>query len=271
MYAIRSYYDVFFATANGTVKKTALSAFSRPLSSGIRAINLKDGDELIGVDITDGTNTIMLFSDAGKVVCFAEGNSRGSESDAESDDDAAAEESDADTENAESTGSGKGVRPMGRTAAGVRGIKLAEGDKVVSLIVPRGEGAILTATENGYGKRTALSEYPVKSRATQGVIAIQVSERNGKVVAAIQVDEADQVMLITNGGTLVRTRVSEIGLIGRNTAGVRLIRIGEDEKLVSLERVAEPEDDEDELDPAIEQENAENSADDASSNEPAAE
>ena len=240
---VKSYDDdkyVFFATANGTVKKTALSAFSRPLSSGIRAINLKDGDELIGVDITDGSNEIMLFSDAGKVVRFAEGNSRGSDADNDVDDEA--EES--ENENAESSSSGKGIRPMGRTAAGVRGIKLAEGDKVVSLIVPRGEGAILTATENGYGKRTALSEYPLKNRATLGVISIQVSERNGKVVGAIQVEETDEIMLITNAGTLVRTRVAEVGLIGRNTAGVRLIRTGDDEKLVSLERVAEPEGDE---------------------------
>ena len=240
---VKSYDDdkyVFFATANGTVKKTALSAFSRPLSSGIRAITLKDGDELIGVDITDGSNEIMLFSDAGKVVRFAEGNSRGNEADSDADDEA--EES--ENENAESSSSGKGIRPMGRTAAGVRGIKLADGDKVVSLIVPRGDGAVLTATENGYGKRTALSEYPLKNRATLGVISIQVSERNGKVVGAIQVDESDEIMLITNAGTLVRTRVSEVGLIGRNTAGVRLIRTGDDEKLVSLERVAEPEGDE---------------------------
>lgn len=244
---VKSYDDdkyVFFATANGTVKKTALSAFSRPLSSGIRAITLKEGDELIGVDITDGSNEIMLFSDAGKVVRFAEGNNRGTESDNDSDDDATDDAETENTENAEVSTSGKGIRPMGRTAAGVRGIKLAEGDRVVSLIIPRSEGAILTATENGYGKRTALSEYPVKSRATLGVISIQVSERNGRVVGAIQVDEADEIMLITNGGTLVRTRVSEVGLIGRNTAGVRLIRTSEDEKLVSLERVAEPEGDE---------------------------
>ncbi|WP_316676255.1 DNA topoisomerase (ATP-hydrolyzing) subunit A [uncultured Tolumonas sp.] len=244
---VKSYDDdkyVFFATANGTVKKTALSAFSRPLSSGIRAITLKEGDELIGVDITDGSNEIMLFSDAGKVVRFAEGNNRGSESDNDSDDDATDDSETENTENAEVSTSGKGIRPMGRTAAGVRGIKLAEGDKVVSLIVPRSEGAILTATENGYGKRTALSEYPVKSRATLGVISIQVSERNGRVVGAIQVDESDEIMLITNGGTLVRTRVAEVGLIGRNTAGVRLIRTSEDEKLVSLECVAEPEGDE---------------------------
>lgn len=244
---VKSYDDdkyVFFATANGTVKKTALSAFSRPLSSGIRAITLKEGDELIGVDITDGSNEIMLFSDAGKVVRFAEGNNRGTESDNESDDDATDDTETENTENAEVSTSGKGIRPMGRTAAGVRGIKLADGDRVVSLIIPRSEGAILTATENGYGKRTSLSEYPVKSRATLGVISIQVSERNGRVVGAIQVDESDEIMLITNGGTLVRTRVSEVGLIGRNTAGVRLIRTSEDEKLVSLERVAEPEGDE---------------------------
>jgi DNA gyrase subunit A len=244
---VKSYDDdkyVFFATANGTVKKTALSAFSRPLSSGIRAITLKEGDELIGVDITDGSNEIMLFSDAGKVVRFAEGNNRGTESDNDSDVDATDDAETENTENAEVSTSGKGIRPMGRTAAGVRGIKLAEGDRVVSLIIPRSEGAILTATENGYGKRTALSEYPVKSRATLGVISIQVSERNGRVVGAIQVDESDEIMLITNGGTLVRTRVSEVGLIGRNTAGVRLIRTSEDEKLVSLERVAEPEGDE---------------------------
>jgi DNA gyrase subunit A len=247
---VKSYDDdkyVFFATANGTVKKTALSAFSRPLSSGIRAITLKEGDELIGVDITDGSNEIMLFSDAGKVVRFAEGNNRGTESDNDSDDDATDDAETENTENAEVSTSGKGIRPMGRTAAGVRGIKLAEGDRVVSLIIPRSEGAILTATENGYGKRTALSEYPVKSRATLGVISIQVSERNGRVVGAIQVDESDEIMLITNGGTLVRTRVSEVGLIGRNTAGVRLIRTSEDEKLVSLERVAEPEGDDAEV------------------------
>jgi DNA gyrase, A subunit len=214
---VKSYDDdkyVFFATADGTVKKTELSAYSRPLSSGIRAINLNEGDALIGVAITDGNNEIMLFSDAGKVVRFNEDD----------------------------------VRAMGRTATGVRGMKLGETDKVVSLIVPQNGGAILTATENGYGKRTALDEYPVKSRATLGVISIQVTERNGKVVGAIQVDESDEIMLITNAGTLVRTRVAEVGLIGRNTAGVRLIRTGDDEKLVSLERVAEPEGDESDAD-----------------------
>ena len=202
---------VFFATGDGTVKKTALSAFARPLSSGIRAINLNDGDALIGVAITNGGDEIMLFSDAGKVVRFHEDD----------------------------------VRAMGRTATGVRGMKLGDDDKVVSLIVPQGEGAILTATANGYGKRTAQDEYPTKSRATLGVISIQVSERNGKVVGAIQVDEQDEIMLITNGGTLVRTRVSEVSIIGRNTAGVRLIRTMEGEEVVSLERIAEPADDDD--------------------------
>ncbi|MGL5994485.1 MAG: DNA gyrase C-terminal beta-propeller domain-containing protein, partial [Aeromonas sobria] len=141
----------------------------------------------------------------------------------------------------------KGVRPMGRTAGGVRGIRLLNGDKVVSLIVPRGEGAILTATENGYGKRTALTEYPTKSRGTQGVRSIKVDERNGKVIDAIQVDDTDQIMLITNGGTLVRTRVAEVSIIGRNTGGVRLIRTGEDETVVGLQRIAESDEDENDV------------------------
>ena len=243
---------VFFATADGTVKKTSLSAFSRPLSSGIRAINLKEGDELIGVDITDGSNEIMLFSDAGKVVRFAEGSGRADAADAsddvETDDDAGNDDDGSDStegaEGSETKGAFKGVRPMGRTAAGVRGIRLPSGNKVVSLIVPRGEGAILTATENGYGKRTALDEYPTKSRGTQGVISIKVDERNGKVIDAIQVDDTDQIMLITNGGTLVRTRVSEVSIIGRNTGGVRLIRTGEDETVVGLQRIAESDEEE---------------------------
>ncbi|MBP8174168.1 MAG: DNA topoisomerase (ATP-hydrolyzing) subunit A [Aeromonadaceae bacterium] len=243
---------VFFATANGTVKKTSLSAFSRPLSSGIRAITLKEGDELIGVDITDGSNEIMLFSDAGKVVRFAEGNSRGTDSDAENESEEELDESDSESsEGSESAGSGKGVRPMGRTAAGVRGIRLASGDRVVSLIIPRGEGAILTATANGYGKRTSLEEYPAKSRGTQGVIAIKVDERNGKVIGAIQVDERNEIMLITNAGTLVRTRVTEVSIIGRNTGGVRLIRTMEGEEVVSLERIAEPEEDDSVIDGEI--------------------
>ncbi|WP_318459478.1 DNA topoisomerase (ATP-hydrolyzing) subunit A [Photobacterium leiognathi] len=198
---------VFMATADGTVKKTPLTDFSRPRSAGIIAVNLRDEDTLIGVDITDGQNDIMLFSKAGKVVRFSE----------------------------------EQVRGMGRTAAGVRGIKLAESDKVVSLIVPHNEGDVLTVTENGYGKRTELAEYPAKSRATQGVVSIKVSERNGSVVGAVQAEDGDEFMMITNGGTLVRTRVAEVSRVGRNTQGVTLIRTAEDEQVVGLQRIDEPE------------------------------
>ncbi|WP_081298311.1 DNA topoisomerase (ATP-hydrolyzing) subunit A [Gilliamella sp. Occ4-3] len=233
---------VFMATAQGTVKKTSLIEFSRPRSGGIIAINLRDDDELIGVDLTSNdpsaivddeelyddaiveeidseddnligevstTEDIMLFSANGKVVRFPANK----------------------------------VRCMGRTAAGVRGIKLDSNDKVVSLIVPRGSGAILTATQNGYGKRTQQELYPTKSRATKGVISIKVSERNGTVVGAVQVDETDQIMLITDAGTLVRTRVSEVSIVGRNTQGVMLIRTADNEKVVGLQRIAETEDD----------------------------
>ncbi len=230
---VRDYEDdkfVFMATANGTVKKTALSAYSRPRASGLIAINLNEDNELIGAQITDGTNEIMIFSDAGKVVRFKE-----------------AEETPVLDENGEpvldENGDPeikfKGVRPMGRTATGVRGIKLKDGEKVVSLIVPNATGHILTTTENGYGKRTPLADYSPKSRATQGVISIKVSERNGKVVGAVQVDENDEIMLISNKGTLVRTRVSEVSVVGRNTQGVRLIRTAEDEQIVALQRIDE--------------------------------
>ncbi|WP_298720579.1 DNA topoisomerase (ATP-hydrolyzing) subunit A [uncultured Oceanisphaera sp.] len=240
---------VFFATADGTVKKTSLSAFSRPLASGIRAINLREGDELIGVDITDGSNEIMLFSDAGKVVRFAEGSGHADvESHDEQGESGPEEGEGSDSDAAESKGTFKGVRPMGRTASGVRGIRLAGDDKVVSLIIPRGEGPILTVTANGYGKRTALEEYPTKSRGTLGVVSIKVSDRNGPVVGAIQVDDSNEIMLITNGGILVRTRVLEVSLISRNTAGVRLIRTGEDEQVVGLQRIEEPEDDDELID-----------------------
>ncbi|WP_413727953.1 DNA topoisomerase (ATP-hydrolyzing) subunit A [Sodalis sp. RH19] len=201
---------VFMATASGTVKKTALTEFSRPRSAGIIAVNLNEGDELIGVDLTDGKNEVMLFSAYGKVVRFPEGQ----------------------------------VRSMGRTATGVRGINLAEKDRVVSLIIPRGDGPILTVTQHGYGKRTAQEEYPTKSRATLGVISIKVSERNGEVVGAVQVADTDQIMMITDAGTLVRTRVSEVSIVGRNTQGVTLIRTAENEHVVGLQRVAEPVDDE---------------------------
>ncbi|KMV32097.1 DNA topoisomerase (ATP-hydrolyzing) subunit A [Photobacterium swingsii] len=207
---VKEYEDdkfVFMATADGTVKKTPLTDFSRPRSAGIIAVNLREGDSLIGVDVTNSTDQIMLFSEAGKVVRFSE----------------------------------EQVRGMGRTAAGVRGMKLAEGDKVVSLIVPHNDGDVLTVTENGYGKRTALEEYPAKSRATQGVVSIKVSERNGKVVGAVQAEDGDEFMMITNGGTLVRTRVSEVSRVGRNTQGVTLIRTAEDELVVGLQRIDEPE------------------------------
>jgi DNA gyrase subunit A len=199
---------VFMATANGTVKKTALTEYSRPRSNGIIAVNLNDGDRLIGVGITDGNSEIMLFSDDGKVVRFAEDQ----------------------------------VRSMGRTATGVRGIKLREGGSVVSLIIPNGNGPILTVTENGYGKRTALQEYPAKSRATQGVVSIKVSERNGLVVGAVQVNELDEIMMISNKGTLVRTRVNEVSEVGRNTQGVILIRTADNEKVVGVEKIDEIQD-----------------------------
>lgn len=201
---------VFMATANGTVKKTSLTEYSRPRANGIIAVNLNEGDQLIGVDITDGTNQIMLFSDDGKVVRFHE----------------------------------EQVRGMGRTATGVRGIKLRENGSVVSLIVPKSDGAILTVTENGYGKRTALAEYPEKSRATQGVVSIKVSERNGLVVGAVQVNLLDEIMLISNKGTLVRTRVKEVSQVGRNTSGVILIRTQEQEKVVGVQRIDEIQDQE---------------------------
>ena len=196
---------VFMATTNGTVKKTELTQYSRPRANGIIAVNLNDGNELIGVDLTDGDSEIMLFSDAGKVVRFHE----------------------------------EQVRPMGRTATGVRGIRLEDGQRVVSLIVPRGEGAVLTATENGYGKRTGIAEYPAKSRATKGVVSIKVSDRNGAVVGAVQVNEEDEIMLISDQGTLVRTRATEVSTVGRNTQGVTLIRTGADEHVVGLQRIDE--------------------------------
>lgn len=198
---------IVMATALGTIKKTALTEFSRPRANGIIAVNLNDGDKLIGVDITNGENDVMLFSDAGKVVRFDESQ----------------------------------VRAMGRTATGVRGMKLDQTQKIVSLIIPHTDGAILTVTENGYGKRTPLEEYPAKSRATLGVVSIKVSDRNGTVVGAVQVDEDNEMMLISDQGTLVRTRVNEVSVIGRNTAGVRLIRTGEDEHVVGLQRIDEVE------------------------------
>lgn len=202
---------IFMATAMGTVKKTPLSDFSRPRSNGIIAVDLRDEDQLIGVDITDGERDIMLFTNGGKVVRFSEAH----------------------------------VRAMGRTACGVRGIRLEEGHKVISQIIA-GPGCVLTATENGYGKRTPIEEYPVKGRGGMGVISIQTSERNGNVLGAVLVSEEDEIMMITNAGTLVRTRVKEVSSVGRNTQGVRLISLSEGEKMVGIERIAESSSDSDE-------------------------
>ncbi|MBI2779692.1 MAG: DNA gyrase subunit A [Gammaproteobacteria bacterium] len=194
---------VFMATSSGTVKKTPLEDFSRPRTSGIIALELFGDDRLVGVDITDGTKDVMLFASSGKAVRFSEDN----------------------------------VRPMGRTARGVRGITLAPGHQVISLIISGGEGDVLTATERGYGKRTPISDYPVHGRGGQGVNSIQSSERNGAVIGAALVGNEDEVMLISDGGTLVRTRVSEVSVLGRNTQGVKLISLGKGEKLVVVERV----------------------------------
>ena len=198
---------VFMATANGTVKKTALQAFSRQRSSGLIALGLDEGDHLVGVSITDGEQDIMLMSSRGKTVRFEE----------------------------------KLVREMGRTARGVRGIRLGEGAKVISLIIPDDEGTILTVSSKGYGKRTATTDFPVKGRGNQGVIGMVVNNRNGDLVGATQVFDKDEIMLISDQGTLVRTRVSEISVLGRNTQGVRLIKVAEDEHLVGVEPVEEGE------------------------------
>ena len=194
---------VFFATRNGVVKKTPLADFSRPRANGIIAIDLRVDDELINVALTDGSSDIMLTSSNGRTMRFLESD----------------------------------VRSMGRGAAGVRGIRMEAEDSLVSLIVVD-DGHILTATEKGYGKRTAADDYPRKKRGGKGVIDIKTSDRNGPVVGAVQVQDDDEVMLITTGGTLIRTAVEGISVVGRNTQGVRLIRIGDEERLVEMERVA---------------------------------
>jgi DNA gyrase subunit A len=194
------------ATAAGTVKKTPVSAFSRPRSAGIIAVALDPGDKLVGVAITDGLRDVMLCSSSGKAVRFAEDD----------------------------------VRAMGRTAAGVRGIRLPPDEEVISLIIPDADGLILTASENGYGKLTPVEEFPRHGRGGQGVIAMQTTERNGRLVAATQVATTDELMLMSSSGTLVRTRAGEISVLGRNTQGVRLIRLDDGERLVGVEPV-EPE------------------------------
>ena len=194
---------VFFATRDGTVKKTPLSDYSRPRTTGIWAISLDEGDGLVDVQLTNGSRDIMLFASNGKAVRFAEGE----------------------------------VRSMGRTATGVRGMRVAKGECVKSMIVVDGEGDILTASENGFGKRTGQSEYPRKGRGTQGVIALQTSNRNGALVGAIQLTEQHEILLISDQGTLVRTRASEVSQVGRNTQGVTLMRVAGDEKLIAVERL----------------------------------
>ncbi len=202
---------VFLATALGTVKKTPLSQFSNPREKGIIAVELDDGDHLIGAAITEGKHDVMLFSDAGKAVRFEE----------------------------------QDVRPMGRQARGVRGMKLGEGRKVISMLVADSESqTVLTATENGFGKRTPISDYTRHGRGTQGMIGIQTTERNGKLVGAVLVGDEDEIMLISTGGVLIRMRVKQIREMGRSTQGVRLIDLDEGTKLAGVERVAEKEEDE---------------------------
>ena len=202
---------VFMVTSSGTCKKTSLSNFSRPRKGGIIAIELRGDDRLVGVEITSGEHDILLFSSAGKSIRFRESD----------------------------------VRSVGRTAIGVRGIRLADGDNVVSLIVAQETDPILTATEKGYGKRTNLDEYRTQARGGSGVISIKTSQRNGKVVGAIQVTDEDEMMLISNKGTLVRARSNDVSIIGRNTQGVTLINIAEDEELVSVAKIAESDEESD--------------------------
>jgi DNA gyrase subunit A len=197
---------VFMATSRGTVKKTPLSDFSNPRKAGIIAVDLDEGDYLIGADLTDGKHDVMLFSDSGKAVRFDEND----------------------------------VRPMGRNARGVRGMMLEEGQSVIALLVAGDETqSVLTATQNGYGKRTPITEYTRHGRGTKGMIAIQTSSRNGRVVGAVLVTPSDEIMLITTGGVLVRTRVSEIREMGRATQGVTLISVDDGSTLSGVRRVVE--------------------------------
>ena len=198
---------VIMATANGTVKKTSLDQYSRPRSVGLRAVDLVEGDHLVGTAIIDGSKDIMLFSSEGKAVRFSETD----------------------------------VRAMGRVSKGVRGMRLPEGHSVISMVIPEDDGLLLTVCQNGYGKRTKIEEYPTKGRGGKGMIAIQASERNGPLVGVTQLFDGDEIMLISDQGTMVRTRGDEVSIVGRNTQGVRVIRLKENEKLVSLARIAEPE------------------------------
>jgi DNA gyrase subunit A len=201
---------IFMATANGTVKKTPLTKFARQRTSGLRAIDLEDGNHLVGTAVTDGNSDVMLFSSEGKAVRFNEND----------------------------------VRSMGRTSRGVRGIRLGEGYEVISMVLPAEDGKVLTVSENGYGKRTKIDEYATKGRAGKGMIAMQTSDRNGKMVGAVQVFDGDEIMLISDQGTLVRTRVDEVSLSGRNTQGVRVIKVKGGEHLMGVERIESIQDDE---------------------------
>ena len=198
---------IFMATAHGTVKKTPLAQFSRPRSNGLIALRLEEGDTLIAAAVTNGACEVMLFSDGGKVIRFKE----------------------------------RHVRTMGRTARGVRGMRLPEGQRLISMIIPESGAQILTASRNGFGKRTGLAGFPRRGRGGQGVIAMQASERNGELIGAVQVSDCDELMLISDQGTLVRTRVGEVSMSGRNTQGVTLIKLGKDEHLVGLVRLDEVE------------------------------
>src|SRR6202167_4439085 len=193
---------VFMATSLGTVKKTSLALFSRPGASGIIAVALDEGDKLVGVNITDATKDILLCTTAAKAIRFME----------------------------------EEVRPMGREAAGVRGVRLTDDQRVNALIVAE-QGYILTASQNGFGKLTPLDEFPRHGRGGQGVIALQITDRNGRMVGALQVSADDEIMLVSQNGVLVRTPVKEISVVGRNTQGVRLIRLEEGDQLSGLERI----------------------------------
>ena len=203
---------VFMATSSGTVKKTALSNFSRPRASGIIAVDLRNDDVLVDVVITNGPRHIMLLTHPGKSIHSCETD----------------------------------VRTMGRTAAGVRGMQLGEEQRIISMILVDEEGSILTSTENGFGKRTVVSDYPLKGRGGQGVISIKTNERNGEIVGAVQVKADDEIMMITDNGTLVRIAVDDVSEMGRNTQGVRLINLTKNEKLIGLERIAETDEDDNE-------------------------
>jgi DNA gyrase subunit A len=222
---IREFTDdqfLFFSTASGTVKKTPLVDYSRPRPSGIIAIDLREDDYLIDVAITDGQQDVMLFSSGGKTIRFNESN----------------------------------VRAMGRSAAGVRGIRMPEDQHVISMIVV-GDGEVLTVTENGYGKRSRIDDYPLRGRGGQGVLAMAESERNGAVVGSVQVADTDELMLITSGGILVRTRANEVSVLGRNTQGVRMIKLDKGEKLVGIDRIVKIDGEDEEGEESSESENEE--------------